>query len=371
MKKLKLVDTTLREGEQTPGVLFTLEQKKEIVSKLVLSGIDEIELGIASPCYTELPQLIKHCRANYSQVNFSLWSRCRRADIDYAVATGIQHLSLSIPVSDLHLRDKLGKSRAWAARSLEDSILYAQMRGIKTAVGFEDSTRADKDFLAEMAIVAEKSEAFRVRLADTVGIASPGKIIALVKAISDVLSQTEVGVHTHNDFGMATGNAIAAFENNASWADGAMLGLGERTGCAPLEQLVAYLKFVCNDTTKEIKPLKELAEYLTAIAPISIDKRYPVFGSDIFTCETGLHLQGIMNEPKTYEPYAPEQVGAKRRMMLGAKSGKYAIKKQMQNLGEGTLSGPVLEKCVKMVRQTASNLGRSLSNDELIAICKM
>lgn len=371
MKKLKLVDTTLREGEQTPGLIFSLEQKKEIVDKLLLSGIDEIELGIASPCYTELPKLISYCCNNFDKSRFSLWSRCMKSDIDFAANCKIKKISLSIPVSDLHLHDKMNKSRAWAEQTLKDSITYAKERGLLVAVGFEDATRADINFLKDMAQVAEKAGAFRIRLADTVGIASPGKISDIVQAVHAVLSTCGVGVHTHNDFGMATGNAIAAFENGASWADGAMLGLGERTGCAPLEQLAAYLELVCDDTTKQIKPLKDLAEYLARTPAISIDKRAPILGSDIFICETGLHLQGLFKEPKTYEPYPPEKVGARRKLMIGAKSGKYAIQKQMQLLGEDKLSNPVLERCVKMVRQSALDLGRSLSNDELISICKL
>ena len=247
---------------------------------------------------------------------------------------------------------------------------YARNLGMQAAVGLEDSTRADITFLKDMARGAEKAGAFRIRLADTVGIASPGTIADLVQAVRSVLSTSEIGVHTHNDFGMATGNAIAAFENNAQWADGAMLGLGERTGCAPLEQLTAYLELVCDDSTKRIGPLKELAEYLLDTSPISIDKRSPILGSDIFTCETGLHLQGLLNDPKTYEPYPPEKVGARRKLMIGAKSGKYAIQKQMQSLGEDKLSKAGLEKCAKIVRQTAIDLGRSLSNDELLVICK-
>ncbi len=371
MKKLKLIDTTLREGEQTPGLLFSLEQKKEIVSKLLLSGVDEIELGIASPCFSELPQLIKHCCDNFNQDQFSLWARCLRQDIDFAASSGIRRLSLSIPVSDLHLKDKMNKSRAWAMERLKDSVLYTRSLGIQAAVGFEDATRADMMFLKDMARTAEKAGAFRIRLADTVGIASPGKIADLVQSVHSVLLTSEVGVHTHNDFGMATGNAIAAFENNANWADGAMLGLGERTGCAPLEQLAAYLELICEDSAKQIKPLKELAEYLSKTSIISIDKRSPIFGSDIFTCETGLHLQGLLNEPKTYEPYPPEKVGAHRKLMIGAKSGKYVIQKQIQSLGKDKLSKPVLEKCVTAVRQTAIDLGRSLSNDELVTICKL
>jgi homocitrate synthase NifV len=149
-----------------------------------------------------------------------------------------------------------------------------------------------------------------------------------------------------------------------------MLGLGERTGCAPLEQLAAFLSLICNDTKKNIKSLKKVADYIADISKRPIHANQPVFGHDIFTCETGLHLQGLLKKPATYEPFPPEEVGATRKLLIGSKSGKYAIQKQVQLLGQDELSEHVLEKCVQLVTHAASELGRSLSHEELLAICK-
>ncbi len=241
----RIIDTTLREGEQTPGVTFSLGEKTAILDLLAAIGIDEAEIGISSPLVPSLDVLINHCRAHHPQLVLSLWCRCRREDIDWAGRLQPDILSLSIPVSDLHLRDRLGKDRDWARRCMRASIAAAVAAGMKVAVGFEDATRAEPSFLREMALLAARAGACRLRLADTVGIGSPAAIAALVRDIRLVVGGAEVGVHTHNDFGMATANAVAALEAGAVWADATVLGLGERAGCARLEELVGYIGLVC------------------------------------------------------------------------------------------------------------------------------
>lgn len=365
----KIVDTTLREGEQTPGVQFNLEQKKQIVDYLALIGVDEVELGIASPLSSCLPDLIAHTHAEHPGLGCSLWSRCREDDIRYAAAMGIRRISLSIPVSDCHIITKMEKDRGWAENHMVKNISLALDLGMDVAVGFEDSSRADLDFLCYMASQAERAGAWRVRLADTVGILSPGKIAKLVTRVAKSLERTEIGVHTHNDFGMATANAIAAFENGAVWADGAILGLGERTGCARLEELIAYLSLVCEQPGLNVRQLKTLAQFVAEIADEPIEVRHPVLGESIFACETGLHLQGLLKDPQTYEPFSPELVGAERKLMIGAKSGRSAIRLQMNRLGI-ELGHEAMDKCVVAVRDAARDKGRPLNDAELVFLCK-
>lgn len=365
----KIVDTTLREGEQTPGVQFSLEQKKQIVDHLAVIGVHEVELGIASHLSSCLPELIEYVSSSYPELNCSLWSRCREDDIRYAAALGIRRISLSIPVSDRHILTKMEKDHSWVEKYMVDGIELGLSLGMQVAVGFEDSSRADVSFLQHMASLAGKSGAWRVRLADTVGILSPGRTAQLVSALAEVVSGVEIGVHTHNDFGMATANAVSAFENGAIWADGAILGLGERTGCARLEELVAYLSLVNDQQDFNLRELKTLASFVADIAEEPIEIRHPVLGDAIFSCETGLHLQGLMKDPKTYEPYSPELVGAERKLMIGAKSGRSAIRLQMTRLGI-EISEDDIDKYVVAVRDAAKLKGRPLSDAELVELCK-
>lgn len=369
-KTVKLIDTTLREGEQTPGVLFAHTEKKRIVGGLVEAGVSEIELGVSSPLTAGLEELVTHCLQKYPDFRFGLWSRCLESDIAYAAQLGVQIVSLSMPVSDLHLQKKMAKGRIWVEEKLCSCIRLAKSLGLEVAVGFEDATRAEQDFVVLMALAAEQAGAFRVRLADTVGVASPLAYAELVEKVSSALSSAQVGVHTHNDFGMAVGNAIAAAERGAQWLDGALLGLGERTGCAALEQLMGFLVLADERGDMNIKRVKRLARYVSRITGESISSRQPVLGESIFACETGLHLQGLFKEPSTYEPYSPEKIGAQRKLLIGAKCGKDALKRQMNILGVENLSESAVEQCVQLVRRTSRELGRSLNGKELLDLCR-
>ena len=184
-----------------------------------------------------------------------------------------------------------------------------------------------------MAKAAERHGAVRVRIADTVGIASPSQFVKLITTLKKELNSCQLAVHTHNDFGMATANAIAALEAGASSVDAVVLGLGERTGCARLEEIVGYLSLAKGVQKLKAEFLKPLAHYVAQITGRSIAGNRPVIGENIFTCETGLHLQGLQNKPETYEPFSPEKVQAERKLLFGAKSGRQAILKRMQSAG--------------------------------------
>jgi homocitrate synthase NifV len=332
-RPMHLIDTTLREGEQTVGINFSLRQKKTIINGLALVGVSELEIGIASPFARDLPEILSFCRTHHSSIRTSLWARCKEEDIITASALSPDRLSLSIPVSDLHLDKKFGKDRSWAEQTMRSAIRLALKNGLEVSVGFEDATRADPDFLAGMARLAEQEGAFRIRLADTVGIGTPMQIMSMVQDIKKSLHTCEIAIHTHNDFGMATANAMAALDAGAFWADVTILGLGERSGCARLEELAGFLGMMRSSSLIQPEHLKPLAGYVAEVTNIKIDDCRPIIGDRIFTCETGLHLHGLQKDPTTYEPYPPERVGGKRRLIIGAKCGRNAVKTRLAELG--------------------------------------
>jgi len=362
-----IIDTTLREGEQTPGVLFSLAEKKAIIDRLVRAGIQEAEIGIASPLSTCIPPLTEYCRRVHPGLTIALWCRCNIADIDYAARLQPDILALSIPASDIHIQNKLGKDRDWVLATLQKSVRYARKHGLKVAVGCEDATRADSSFLQELADVAREAGAFRLRLADTVGIASPATIVQLVLAIREAVPNLAVGVHTHNDFGMATGNAIAALEAGAHSADGVVLGLGERTGCAPLEELIGYLSLIKTAPRFAVEELKPLAQFVSSLAKRTIPANRPLIGEAIFSCESGLHVHGLLSDPRTYEPFAPEKVGASRRVYIGAKIGRSALALRLQELGIAD-SQTEANRVIASVRRMATELDRPLTDEDLLAL---
>jgi homocitrate synthase NifV len=362
---MNLIDTTLREGEQTTGITFTSQQKKAIIDGLVLIGIAEIEVGIASPLVRDLGEVMAFCRCHHPCLQTSLWCRCRQEDILHAGTFYPDCLSLSIPVSDLHLHRKFNKGRSWAESTMISAVRLALKQGMRVSIGFEDATRADLGFLSRMAQLAEQEGVFRIRLADTVGIASPVQIISLVKEIQRVTPSCDIAIHAHNDFGMATANAIAALESGASWADVTVLGLGERSGCARLEELAGYLGMMRSDSRIQTQHLKPLAGYVAGITNRSIEDCRPILGEKIFTCETGLHLQGLHLDPATYEPYPPERVGAKRQLLTGAKCGRNAIKKRISALGFNIDDDLLLQK-TRDLRNRAIVIGKSLDDAEFL-----
>jgi homocitrate synthase NifV len=329
-----IIDSTLREGEQAPGVLFSSSVKQAIIAGLVQVGVEEIELGVASSLHPWLSTLVEAARhLSQGTCCLALWSRCRAEDIAFAAACGPDLLSLSMPVSDRHIHDRLRKGRTWVRETLAHSVDLALSLGIpRVSVGFEDATKADLNFLLELAQLAEQHGASRIRLADTVGIASPAKIQALVKAVKAVVS-LELGVHCHNDFGMATANSIAALEAGADCLDAAVLGLGERAGCCRLEEVIGYLSLVQDHKKYQPEILPQLCQVVAQAAQRPIATNHPLIGTEIFTCESGLHQHGLSVNPHIYEPYPPERMGQTRTLRFGKKTGLRAVRLQLSKQG--------------------------------------
>lgn len=349
-KNCGVIDSTLREGEQAPGVKFCDHVRRNILSRLYEIGVDEIELGIASPLNVHIPGLVDAARDVISgDCRLALWSRCVRKDISFAGRCKPDVLSLSIPASDLHITRRLRKDRGWVLRKLSSSIDQAVRCDIPyISVGFEDSSRADPEFLVQLGKVAEESGARRIRLADTVGVCTPAIIGRLVKEMRQHVS-LDIGVHCHNDFGMATGNSMAALESGAKWVDATVLGLGERAGNCRLEEICASLVLLSRKGKYAIERIPELCEYVAAVSRRSIPDNHPLVGKKIFTCETGLHQHGLAVSGNTYEPFSPRRIGRKRTLLFGKKAGRRGLVLQLEKAGI-YLDEPQIRSLLRKVR---------------------
>ena len=327
-----LIDSTLREGGQMVGVNFSLDQKLAIIAQLDRLGIEEIEVGVATSLDQALQPLFLGCREKEINARLALWCRCRDEDIAVAARLKPDVLSLSIPTSDLHISKKLGKSRGWILEAVSRSLQLGQDLGIGyLSLGLEDATRAETGFLLEIVATAATAGVDRVRLADTVGVATPAELARLVTTLKENFT-VAVGVHCHNDFGMATANSLAALEAGADWADVTVLGLGERAGNARLEEVAGFLA-LRRHRDYRVSRFRELAELVSRLTGQPIPPHHPVLGEKIFYCESGLHLQGLDADPGTYEPYQPEQVGAERRLFYGSKIGVSQLLRHLTNTG--------------------------------------
>ena len=365
-----IIDSTLREGAQAPGIEFSDVEKIQIIQHLSDLGVDEIELGIAAPCFTGLPSLIMDARTIANKKSrLSLWSRCRKEDIEFASKCAPDVLSLSIPVSDIHIHDKLGRDRQWVLDTLIKSIDDARQKGVPyISVGLEDASRGDKDFVARVASEAESAGASRLRLADTVGIATPGMTTILVQHARKHCS-LPIGIHAHNDFGMATANTMAALEAGAVWADATVLGLGERAGNCRLEELVGYLCLIHSHDRYRPEKLAGLCKLISRAAGQPVARNHPVVGEEIFTCETGLHVHGLTVNPATYEPYDPQKIGRSRTIRFGGKTGKGAVRNVLASMN-CKLTEHEAGKLVSRVRHMTGMRKIALNSQELANLAR-
>jgi len=359
-----IIDTTLREGEQSAGVYFDLAEKLHIIDLLDKVGIDEIEVGVAV-MNPEIDRLIKQAREQIVGPKLSLWCRCTPDDIDESLNLSPDVLSISISVSDIHIKNKLGKDRNWVLARVCESVKQVKDKAsCYLSLGLEDASRAEFDFVEQVCLVGEKEGIDRIRFADTLGIMDPITMFETITRLRSLLT-VDIGVHTHNDFGMATANAVSAVAAGADFVDVTVNGLGERAGNAALEEIVAFLAKRKGIDRYNLKYLCFLSDYVAKISRIPVSPKKPVVGKDIFTCESGIHIDGLVKNPSNYEPYDPSEVSLRRKFLIGKKAGTNALRYKFKSLGIET-EDRLLEKLLMKIKNESSRLKTSLTNEELL-----
>lgn len=324
-ENIVIYDSTLRDGEQMPGVSFSSDQKLAIARKLDEIGVPEIEAGFPAVSKTE-QEIVKTIANEGLNAKILVLSRLKKEDIDAAIDSDVDMVLLFIASSPLHLKYKLHLSEEEIKEKVVESLEYAKDHGIAPSFSTEDSTRTPLSFLEELLMLAYESGAKRIGFTDTVGCATPQTIHYLFSHMRRLVP-TPFSAHLHNDFGFGLTNALAALSSGATHVCTTINGWGERAGNVPLEQLVMALKVLYNrdlgiDTTK----FKELSEMVSNFTGMPVPKTHPFVGDNIFTHESGIHVAAILENPHTYEPILPELVGNKRNLVLGKHSGKHIIK---------------------------------------------
>jgi homocitrate synthase NifV len=355
------MDTTLREGLQRAGAYLEPRARRVLADDLVASGIDELEIGVVGrDAY--VPSLLSGLLAKHPHARFWVWSRLRTSDVEEACAMGARSIALCAPVSPEHLQDRLGWSRSELHDRIRLIVGFAVEMGLEVSVGLEDASRTPEDAMLEAARTAVEAGAIRVRMADTVGVFSPAETAQRTLSLRSLGCQ--VGFHGHDDFGMATANAVAALEAGAYAADSSLMGWGERAGIAATERLGAFLA-LRRGAGLDIGRLCKAARDLAGRCGVRISETAPVLGEALFRCETGLHVAALAEHPSLYEPYEPELVGAKRDLLVGGKSGAQAVSKLLSKIRPEIAAKPDL---VDRVRREAERLGRPLEERELVSI---
>lgn len=361
-----LVDTTLRDGEQTAGVVFSNNEKIRIAKMLDGVGVHQIEAGIPVMGGDE-KEVISRLTQLGLGASIMAWNRAHIEDVKHSMDCGVDAVAISISTSDIHIAHKLQKSREWVLNSMAETVEFAKSNQLYVSVNAEDASRSDLDFLIEFARVAGNLGADRLRFCDTVGALEPFKTY---EVISRLLEKTdlEIEMHTHNDFGLATANALAGVKAGARFVGVTVNGLGERAGNAPLEEVAMALKFLFNvKMDVKTKDFRELSDYVAMASgrPLPICK--PIVGNNMFAHESGIHADGVIKNPNTYEIFSPEEVGLERQIVLGKHSGSNAIIMKFKEYGIN-LSNEEAEKILPILRSTTINLKRPPFDKEIMYI---
>lgn len=359
-------DTTLREGEQSPGVAFSTDEKIEIVRLLHELGVRAVEVGTPAMGGPEA-DAIKRLVAAELPIRLIGWNRGRKSDLDASFECGVDSVHIGLPASDHHLERKFEKSREWVVETMQELVAYAKAQRAWVSVSAEDVGRADAEFLVEYAKATAEAGADRLRMSDTIGVLDPFKAVELFRQITGSVS-LPIQAHMHNDFGLATANTLAAVKGGARHVHVTVNGLGERAGIGALDEVVLGLeRHLGIETGIRKEGLRELAEFVAGASGRPIPASKPVTGDAVFAHESGIHVEGVLKLPDTFEPITPESVGGSREIVIGKHSGSGALQHVLAEHGievDRAALGPVLEA----VRYQATQRKRALTADELIAL---
>ena len=363
--KIYIFDTTLRDGEQTPGVALTVDEKMQIAQKLNNLGVDKIEVGFPASSKGEIESAKRINSLSLDSTLVGL-ARSLERDIDAVIESDLDYVHTFIGTSPLHRDYKLKMSKQAIIETAVNAVEYAKDHGLTVEFSAEDATRTERDFLFEVFNSVVDAGADFLDVPDTVGVLTPVFTRELITDIRNNFS-APISVHFHNDFGLATANSLTAIECGANQAHVTVNGLGERTGNCSLEELVITLKVAYGidlglDTTR----LYSLSHLVGRFTGVKMPVNKPIVGDNAFAHESGIHVHGILNNANTYEPMSPELVGHSRRIVLGKHTGANALKSKLKEY-HIDLNDDQFCKVFEEIKSLGDS-GKCVTDDDLIAI---
>ncbi len=360
-------DTTLRDGEQTAGVVFSRSEKIAIARMLDAAGVQELECGIPAMGEEER-EAIRALVDLGLNARLITWNRAVIPDIQASLACGVTAVDISLSVSDQMIEHKLRKSRHWVKEQLKTALGFAKEHGLYVSVGGEDASRADLAFLTELMEITRELGGDRFRFCDTLGILDPFVTYAKIRALREAVPELDIEVHTHNDLGMATANAIAGVRAGARFVNTTVNGLGERAGNAALEEVVMALKHACGiDTGIATHRFVELSRFVGKASQRPVPEWKAVVGERVFSHESGLHADGVLKNPRNYEGFDPAEVGLSRFIVVGKHSGSHGLAYRLAALGIHPAKNE-LDALMSSVRSYAQANKHALEDGELLGL---
>jgi D-citramalate synthase len=363
LKAVKVLDTTLRDGEQTPGVSLTPEQKLLIAKQLDVLGVDIIEAGTAVISEGE-QRAIKAIANEGLRAEICSFARLLTGDIDAAIKCDVDTVNLVAPVSDNHIKKKLKMDRETLKARTIEMAEYVKEHGLKVEISSEDASRADmaflKSFFSDLSTVVD-----RLCFCDTVGVLYPERTREIFQALC--VFNTPVSVHCHNDFGLATANTVTAVSVGATVVHVTVNGLGERAGNASLEEVVTALELLYGVKTAIVKEkLYETSRLVRNLTKMPLAPNKPLMGDNAFTHESGMHVHGTLADPSLYEPIDPGLLGRKRRFAFGKHTGRASVKMALDEMGIAADEGQTM-KIVTKVKELGDK-GKLVTDSDFQAI---
>jgi homocitrate synthase NifV len=364
-----LIDTTLRDGEQTPGVAFSLQEKIKIAGLLDELGVDEVEAGTPAIGKEEAESIRVIAAAGF-KFKTSSWCRADMGDIVHAARLGTQCVNISLPVSNIQI-STLGKTHSWVMEQMGEVVPVAKGLFSHVTLGAQDASRSNPDFLREFISLANDMQIDRMRVADTVGIFDPMETFQFIKDIKTDFPFLQLEFHGHNDFGMATANAISALKAGGDCVSATVNGLGERAGNSALEEIIAYLHVKRKVSRFNTRVIGELCDYVARLANCPIPHQKAITGKNAFRHESGIHTAAILKNVKSYQILEPEDFGVgQTNIVFGKHSGKASIMGFFRSAGI-EVSERIAGEMLKMIKQNTKRYQEGVGKIELLRIYEM
>ncbi len=372
-----IFDTTLRDGEQSPGCSMNFEEKVRMARQLELLGVDVIEAGFPIASVGDF-EAVRFISKTVEGCIIAALCRTVKGDIDRAW-DAIQYakkprLHMFLATSDIHLQHKLRKSREEVLKDITWAVKYAKSLCNDVEFSCEDASRTDLDFLCEVVSIAIEAGAGVINLPDTVGYATPdeyGKMFRVVREKVKTIDKVILSSHCHNDLGLAVANSISALQNGARQIECTINGIGERAGNAALEEVVMAIKTrretLKVDTTIHTEEIYKASRLLSSLTGMVVQRNKAIVGANAFAHEAGIHQDGMLKSPITYEIMTPDSIGIKHStLVLGKHSGRHALKQRYSELGY-ELSNEELER-VYSVFCSIADQKKEIYDEDLLAI---